>query len=193
MNIRGSLNFGTCTKVLLNTHDSGTCLAYSGPGNHVLCLSPDFLHSFWYWSCSVAKSCLTLWPHGLQHARPLCLSLSPKVCSDLCPLSQWCRPAFSSSATIFSCCLQSFPASGSFPMSQLFASGHQSIGVSASVLPMNVQGWFPLGLTCLISVQSKGLCSYRSWKLSLSFSHALFRFPYVWKRNNHTFCFILFS
>ena len=82
----------------------------------------------------------------------------------------WCHPAFSSSATIFSCCLQSFPASRSFPMSQLFASGGQSIGVSASksVLPMNIQDWFPLGWTGWISLQSKGLCSYRSWKLSLS-------------------------
>ena len=97
---------------------------------------------------------------GLQHARPPCPSLSPRACSNPCPLSRWCHPAISSSATPFSSCLQSSPASGSFPMSQFFASGGQSIGASASasVLPMNIQGWFPfLGMTRLISLHSKGL------------------------------------
>ena len=87
-----------------------------------------------------------------------CPSPTPGACSNSCPLSRWCNPTISSSI-IFSSCLQSFPASGSFPMSQFFASGGQSIGVSAlaSVLPMNNQGWFPLGLTGLFSLQFKGL------------------------------------
>ena len=109
--------------------------------------------------CSVTKSCPTLQPIRLQHARFLCLSLSPRVYSDSCPLRRWCHPTISSSVTSFSSCPQSFPASGSFPMSQLFASGSQSIraSASASVLPMNIQGWYPLGLTGLISLMSKGL------------------------------------
>ena len=96
-------------------------------------------------------------PHGLQHARLLCPSSSPRVCSNSCPLSWWCYPTISSSVVPFSC-LQSFPASGSFQMSQLFTSGGQRIGASApaSVLPMNIQGWFPLGFTGLISLLSKG-------------------------------------
>ena len=100
----------------------------------------------------------SLWPHGLQHARPPCPSPTPGACSNSCPSSQWCHPTISSSVVPFSSCLQSFPASGSFPMSQLFASGGQSVGVSASasVLPMNIQDWFPLGWTGLI-LQSKGL------------------------------------
>ena len=96
-------------------------------------------------------------PHELQHARLLCPSLSTKVCSNSCPLSQWCHPTILSSAAPFSSCPQSFPESGSFPMSWLFASYGQTIGASASVLPMNIQGRFPLGLTGLISLQSKGL------------------------------------
>jgi len=101
----------------------------------------------------------SLWPHGLQQARLPYLLLSPRVSSNACPLSQWCRPTISSSVVPFSSCLQSFPASGSFPMSRLFTSGGQSIGASASalVLSMNIQDWFPLGLTSLISLQSKGL------------------------------------
>ena len=99
----------------------------------------------------------SLWPHRLKHARLPCPSLSPRVCSNSYPLSQWCHQAISSSVTPFSSCLQSFPASGSFPMSRIFASGGQIIGASASVLPVNIQGWFPLGLTSLISLLSKGL------------------------------------
>ena len=94
--------------------------------------------------------------HGLQHSRLPCPSQAPGVRSDSCLLSQWCRPTISSFATPLSC-LQSFPASGSFPVSRLFTSSGQSIGASASVLPMNIQGWFPLGLTGLISLKSKGL------------------------------------
>ena len=100
----------------------------------------------------------SLWPHGLQHARPPCPSPNPGACSNLCPSSQWCHPTISSSVVPFSC-LQSFPASGSFPMSQFFTSGGQSIGVSvlASILPMNTQDWSRLGWTGWISLQSKGL------------------------------------
>ena len=101
----------------------------------------------------------SLQPNGLQHVRPPCPSPTPRPCWNSCPLSQWCHPTISSSVVPFSSCLQSFPAAGSFPMRQFFASGGQSIGASASasVLPMNIQGWFPLGLTGLISLQSKGL------------------------------------
>ena len=88
----------------------------------------------------------SLWPHGRQHGRLPCPSLSPGVCPDSCSLSQWCHPAISSSVTLFSSCPQSFPASGSFPVSQLFTSNGHGIGALASVLPMNIQGWFPLGL-----------------------------------------------
>ena len=101
----------------------------------------------------------SLCPLGLQHTRlPSHLSLSPGVCSNSCPSSWWCHPTISSSDALFSC-LQSFPASGSFPINWLFASGWQSIGASASAsfLPMNSQGWFPLGLSGLISLLSKGI------------------------------------
>ena len=100
----------------------------------------------------------TLQPHELQHTRLPCLSSSPGVCPSSCPLIQSCHPTFSSSVTTFSFWPQSFQASGSFPMSQFFASGGQIIGASASasVLPMNIQDWFPLGLPGLISLQSKG-------------------------------------
>ena len=103
--------------------------------------------------CSVQSN--SLWPHGLQHARPPCPSPTPRACSNLCPSSQWCHPTISSSVIPFSSCLQSFPASGPFPMSQFFPLGGQNIGVpaSASVLPMNIQDWFPLGLTGWISLQ----------------------------------------
>ena len=101
----------------------------------------------------------SLWPHGLQHARPPCTSQTPGAYSNSSPSSRWCHPTISSSVLSFSSCLQSFPASGSFPMSQFFASDGQSIGVSssASILPMNIQDWFFLGWTGWISLQSKGL------------------------------------
>ena len=97
------------------------------------------------------------WPQGLQHSRHPCPSPTPRVYSNSSPWSQWCHPTISSSVVPFSSCLQSFPASESFQMSQLFASGSQSIGVSAStsVLPMNTQDWFPLGWTFWITLQSK--------------------------------------
>ena len=99
----------------------------------------------------------SLQPHGLQHVRPPCPSPTPRACSDSCPLSHWCHPTISSSVVHFSSHLQSFPASGSFPKSQFYASGGQSIGASASVLPMNIQDSFPLGWTGLISLLSKGV------------------------------------
>ena len=108
--------------------------------------------------CSVVKVVSdSLQPHELQHTRLPCHSLCLWVCSNSCPLSQWGHPTISSSVTPVSFCPQSSPASESFPMSWLFTSDGQSIGVSASVLPMNIQGWFPLGLTGLISLLFKGL------------------------------------
>ena len=103
----------------------------------------------------------SLQPHGLQHARFPCPLPTPGAYSNSCPSHWWFHPTISSSVVPFSSCLQSFPSSGSFPMSQFFARGGQSIGVSAStsVLPMNIQDWFPLGLTGWISLQSKGLSS----------------------------------
>ena len=108
-------------------------------------------------NCSVMSN--SLWPHELQHARPPCPSATPGVHPNPCPSSRWCHPTISSSVIPFSSCPQSFSASGSFPMSQLFASGGQNIGVSAAtlVLPMNTQGWSPLKWTGWISLQSKGL------------------------------------
>ena len=107
--------------------------------------------------CSTAKSCPTFCdPRGLQHTRLLCSSLPPGVCTNSCPLSWWCHPTISSSVSLLSCS-QSVPASGSFPMSRLFLSDGQSIRVSASILPTNIQGWFLLGVVGLISFQSKGL------------------------------------
>ena len=123
---------------------------------------------FYYWdfiqhsssvqfSCSVVSDSLR--PHEQQHARPPCPSPTPGVHPNPCPLSRRCHPTISSSVILFSSCLQSFPAPGSFQMSQLFAWDGQSIGVSASgsVLPMKIQDWFPLRWTCLISWQSRGL------------------------------------
>ena len=98
-------------------------------------------------------------PNGLQHPRLPCPSLSPRVCSNTCPSSRSCYPTISSSVVAFSSCLQSFPASGAFPVNWLFTSGGQSTGASgsASVLALNIQGWFPSGLTDLLSPLSKGL------------------------------------
>ena len=110
----------------------------------------------------------SLRPHELQHARLPCPFLSPRICSNSCPLHWWCHLNISSSVTSFSSCPQYFPLSGSFPMSWLFASSGQSIGMSALVLPINIQGWFSLGLTGLISLLSKGLSrvfsSTTNWK-----------------------------
>ena len=126
----------------------------------------------------------SLWHHGLQHTSLLCLSPHPGVCSNSCPLSQCCCPTISSSAVPFSSCLQSFPASGSFPMSQFFTSVIQRTGASSSssVLPMNIQGWFPLGLTDLILL-SKGLS--RVFSNTLIWKHQFFGAQCSWK--NHRF------
>ena len=119
--------------------------------------------SLWlYKAFSSVQSLSHVWlfgPHGLQYARPPCPSLTPGVYSNSSPLNRWCHPTISSSGALFSSWPQSFPASGSFQMSHLFASDGQSIGVSAStsVLPMNIQDWFPLGWTGWISLQCKGL------------------------------------
>ena len=130
----------------------------------------------------------SLWPHGLQHTRPPCPSPTPGVHPNSCPLSRWCHLTISSSVVPFFSCLQSFPASGSFQMSQLFASGGQNIEVSAStsVLPMNTQEWFPLGWTGWIALQSKRLKSllqHHSSKVSTLLCSAFFivqfSHPYV--------------
>ena len=134
--------------------DNWSFLLHRGPPNPQL-LSPYLPIQFSQFSRSVDS----LRPHGLQHTRLPCSSPTPKACSNSCPSTWWCHPTISSSVIPFSSCLQSFPASGSFPVSQLFISGGQSTGASASasVLPMNIQGWFPLELTGLISLRSKGL------------------------------------
>ena len=129
----------------------------------------------------------SLWPHGQQYTRLLCPSPTPKSCSNSCPLSWWCHPTISSSVIPFSSCFQSFPASGSFLMSQFFTLGGQSIGVSAlaSVLPMNIQDWFPLGLTDLLGVQGtlKSLLQHHSSKASIPRHSAFFMvqlsYPYT--------------
>ena len=115
--------------------------------------------SFSIFQCSRSVMSNSLWPHELQHTRPPCPSPNPRVYANPCPLSRWCHPTISSSVIPFSSCLQFFQALGSFPMSQLFTWGGQSIAVSAStsVLPMNNQDWSPLGWTGWIFLQSKGL------------------------------------
>ena len=133
--------------------------------NHCLDMEKNFESVIWatnMWQILLFSHFImfdSLRPHELQHARLPCPSPYPRVCSNSCPLSQWCHPTVSSSVTPFSSCLQSFSALGSFPMSQLFALGGQSIGSSASapVLPMNIQGLFSLGMTGLISFKSKSL------------------------------------
>ena len=121
----------------------------------------NFVAHIFYYSVQFSRSVMSnsLWPHEPQHARPPCPSLTPRVYPNLCPSGQWCHQAISSSVIPFSSCPKSLPASGSFPMSQLFTWGGPSIGVSASasVLLMNTQDWSPLGWTSWISLQSKGL------------------------------------
>ena len=118
-------------------------------------------HTVFFSSVQFSRSVVSdsLWPHELQHARPSCPSPTPRVHSNSSPSSRWCHPAVSSFVVPFSSCPQSLPASESFPMSQLFTWGGQSAGVSASasVLPVNIQDWFPSGLTGVIFLQSKGL------------------------------------
>ena len=130
----------------------------------------------------------SLLPHGLQHTRLPCSSLSSRVCSNSCPLTWWCYPTISSSVIPFFSYPQSFPASGSFPVNWLFAPGGQSIGalVSASVFPMNIQSWFPLELTGLISLQSKRLS--RVFSNTPVWKHQLFGTqPSLWSNSQiHT-------
>ena len=133
-----------------------------------------------------SQSRLTLQHHGLQHARSPCPSPSPGVCPSSCPLNQWCHPTISASVALFSLCLQYFPASGSFIMSPLFASGSQIIGASASasVLPMSIQGWFPLGPTGLMSLQSKWLS--RVFSGTTVWKHQLFgALPSLWFNSHY--------
>ena len=139
--------------------------------------STDFRKALFLFSHSVMSDSLR--PHGLQHARLPGPLPSSRVCSNSYPLSQWCHPVISSSIIPFSSCPQSFSASGPFLVSQLFASGGQSIGASASasVLSMNIQGWFPLGSTDFISLLPKGLWrvfQYHSWKASIPWHKAFF-------------------
>ena len=131
----------------------------------------------------------SLWPHGLQYTRLPCPSLSFGACSNSCPLSWWCHSTISSSVVPFSPYLQSFPASGSFPMSRLFTSSGQSIAASASVVPKNIQDWFLLGLTGLISLQSKGL--WRVFSNTTVWKHRFFSAqPSLWT-NSHIYTWLL--
>ena len=151
-------------------------LILSSLENQDCCVSVQFSHS-------VLSDSLR--PHGLQHARPPCPSPMPRVYSNSCPLSWWCHSTVSSSVVPFSSCPQSLPVSGSFQMSQLFTSGGQGIGVSAStsVLPMNIQDWFPLGLT-LINLQYSALESWLNIQprlLSLPlYSHGSQSVSFLW-------------
>ena len=133
----------------------------------------------------------SLQPYELHHTRPPCPSPTPGVQSDSCPSSQLCHPAISSSVIPFSSCPQSLPASESFPMRQLFASGGQSTGVSASTsdLPMNTQDWSPLGRTCWISLQSKGLS--RVFSSTTVQKHQFFGAQLSWQYNSHIHTWLL--
>ena len=124
----------------------------------------------------------SLWPHGLQHSTHPCPSLSSRACSNSCSLSWWYHPTISTSAALFSSCLQSLPASGSFSISRLLLSGGQSIRASVSIFTVNIQGWFPLGLTGLISLLSKGISRVSS---STTVQKHQFTGFIMWKRQWH--------
>ena len=160
--------------------------------------SGSFMSDSVQFSCSVMSDFVqpSVQPHGLQHARLPCPSPTPGACSNSCPSSWWCHPTISSSVIPFSSHLQSFPESRSFPVRQFFTSGGQSIGVSgsASVLPMNIQDWFPLGLTGWISLQSRGLLrvfsnttvqKHQFFTTQLLYSPTLTSIHDYWK--NHSF------
>ena len=175
--------------------------------NATASLSPSVWDLFWFlrllsqnqtvslllFSWSVVSD--SLQPHGLQHAGLPCPSASPGACSNSCPLSQWCHQNISSSVVSFSSCLQSFPASGSFPMSQLFISGGQrwlfisdGASASASVLPMNTQDWSPLGWTGWICLQSKG--PSRVFSNTIVQKHQSFSTqPSLWSKSQIVLCF----
>ena len=137
-------------------------------------------------------------PYELQHTRLPCLSLSPEVSSNSCPLIQWCYPTSSSSAISFSSCLQSFPASGCFPMSQIFISGAQNNAASVSLLPINIQGWILLGLNGLISLLSKRLS--RVFSSTIQKQQFFVAQPFLWSNShiqddywkNHSFDYMVF-
>ena len=131
----------------------------------------------------------SLQPHGLQHTRLPCPSPSPRVSSNSCPLSQWGHSTTSSSVICFSSCFQSFPTSGSFLISQIFASGGQNIGISLSILPMNIQDWFPLELTGLISLISKGLS--RGFSNTTVEKHQFFGIQPSLRSNSHIHTWLL--
>ena len=135
--------------------------------------------------------CNSLRPQGLQYTRPPCLSPTPGVYSNSCPLSRWCHPTISSSVVPFSSCLQSFPASGSFQMRHFLASGGQSIGVSASasVLPMNTQDWSPLEWTSWVSLQSKGIS--RVFYNTTVQKHQFFGAQLFLQSNSHIYTWLL--
>ena len=147
--------------------------------------------TMYFYSVQLSRSVVSdsLLPHELQHARPPCPSPTPRAYSNSCPMSWWCHPTISSSVIPFSSRLQCFPASGSFPMSRLFESGGQSIGTSASasVLPMNIQGWFPLGLTGLIFLLSKWLS--RVFSSTTVWRHQFFSSqPSLWSNSHIRTC-----
>ena len=147
-----------------------------------------FLFTYKQFSHSVMSN--SLQPHGLQHIRLPCQSPTLGAYSNSCPSSRWCHPTISSSVIPFSSCPQSFPASGSFPTSQIFASGGQSIGASASaVLTMNIHDWFPLELTGLISLQSKGLS--RVFSNTTIQKHQFFRAQLSLCSNSHICTWLL--
>ena len=142
----------------VRTRHGTTDLFQIGKGVHQGCiLSPCLFNLYTEFSCSLMSD--SLWPHELQHTRLPCPSPTPRPYSNSCSSSWWCYPTISSSVIPFSSCFQSFPASGYFLMSPFFTSGGQNIGASASasVVTMNIQNWFPLGLTGLISLLCKGL------------------------------------
>ena len=151
----------------------------------ICCYSVSKLYSS---LCNPTDCSMSGFLHYLHYPSLSYPSLSPRICSNSCPLSWWCYPTITSSAALFSFCLQSFPASGSFPMSWLFASGGQSIGdsASASVLPMNIQHWFALGLTGLISLLSKGI--WIVFSSTLVWRHQFFGSqPSLWSKSHiHT-------
>ena len=155
----------------------------------LISLSDFSLFSSDKFMCSVVSN--SLQPHEPQHTRPPCPSPDPRVYSNSYPLSQRCHPNISSSVFPFSSCLQSFPASESFQMSQFFPSGGQSTGVSASisVLSMNIQDWFPLGWTDWISLQSKGLSRIHTFNFSSSLQRGLYHFTYTGSSLEHYLLF----
>ena len=187
--LRGLSSIRSIPQMLPNFFCEGPCSKYFKICRpHSLCSNYFMLQyeaSCLLFSCEVMSN--SLWCHGLQHTRLLCPPLSPGICSNSCPLSRWCYLTISFSPVPFSC-LQSFPKSRSFPMSQLFASGSQSTGASASasVFPMNIEGWFPLGLTGL-----KCLLQHHNLKASILWCSAFFMVqlfhPYMSTGKKHSF------